>query len=738
MARGKGRRKREVRPEPKAGVTASTAAAAPDAPTDPPRGRRRLILAAVLAFAALALGVALLARARRAPEVRRESGLDVLLITIDTLRADALGCYGNASVATPWIDRLAAAGVRFERAHAQNVVTLPSHANILSGRYPIDHGVHDNSGFRFPAGTPTLATLLKPKGYATGAFVSAFPLDSRFGLDHGFDVYDDQLGDPEARTAFLMPERSGARTVERATAWRSAHAGQPTFTWLHLYEPHFPYTPPEPFRSRYAQSPYHGEVAYADSLLGPLLEPLLAAGRSGRTLVILTGDHGEGLGEHGEKTHGIFAYESTLHVPLILFAPRLFGPRTVQDRVRHVDILPTVFDALGMTPPEGLSGRSLLQLAAGGELPPAPSYFEALSSSVNRGWAPLTGLARGRFKLIDLPLPELYDLELDPRETRNLAASEPQVFESLRAPLAEMRASERGGGRREESAETRERLRSLGYASGAAARKTRYTEADDPKRLIDLDTDIQDVVTLYQAGRLDQALVRVRGVLEKRPDMPLALEHLGFLLREKGDLAGAVATLRRAVALAPEDPDPAALLGAYLNESGRAKEAAEVLAPYAAREDPDLDVLMAHGAALFQSGRTREAEATFDRALAIDPSSALAKANLGTVFLGVRDYRRARAVLAESIALDPDVSLAHNALGVVAAETGNPDEAIEHWKRAVELNPKEWDTLFNLGKLLRQRGREAEARRYIEQFVRGAPESQYGADIRRLRASLGP
>jgi Flp pilus assembly protein TadD len=718
VARGKGR--------PKAKEAVPPAAA--------PAPRR--LLPAVLLLAAAVAGALVLARGRGPAPVRRESGLDVLLITIDTLRADALRCYGNASVETPWIDRLAAGGLRFERAHAQNVVTLPSHANILSGRYPVDHGVHDNSGFRFPEGTPTLATLLRPAGYATGAFVSAFPLDSRFGLDRGFDVYDDQLGDPEARTAFLMPERPGARTVERAMAWRAARAGQRSFTWVHLYEPHFPYTPPEPFRSRYAKSPYHGEVAYADSLLGPLVEPLLQAGSASRTLVVLTADHGEGLGEHGEKTHGIFAYESTLHVPLILYAPRLFAPRVVAEPVRHVDILPTLFDALGMAPPEGLSGRSLLPLAAGGTLPPVPSYFEALSSSVNRGWAPLTGLARGRMKLIDLPLPELYDLDADPNETRNLAAREPQLFESLRGPLAEFRARDRGGARQEESAEARERLRSLGYASGAPARKVLYTEADDPKRLIDLDADIQDVVTLYQGGRVDDALARVRGVLEKRPDMPLALEHLAFLLREKGDLGGAVATLRHAVVFSPDDPDPAALLGAYLNESGRAKEAAQVLSSYAARESPDLDVLMALGAALFQSGRSGEAEATFGRALAIDPSNAVAKANLGTVYLGTRDYRRARAVLEEALALDPDVSLAHNALGVVAAETGRPDEAIEHWKRAVELNPKEWDTLFNLGKLLRSRGREAEARPYIEQFVKGAPSSQYAADIRSLRASL--
>ena len=688
---------------------------------------------------ALAAGLAALALWSRSPgPIRREHGLDVLLITIDTLRADALGCYGNAAVETPWIDRLAAGGVRFAQAHAQNVMTLPSHANILSGRYPFDHGVRDNSGFRFPRGTETLATLLAAHGYRTGAFVSAFPLDSRFGLDRGFEVYDDQLGDPETRTAFLMPERPGARTIEAAQKWRTAQGTARTFTWLHLYEPHFPYAPPEPFASRYARSLYHGEVAYADTLLGPVLEPLLRAGADGRTLVVLTGDHGEGLGEHGEKTHGIFAYESTLHVPLILYAPRLFGPRAVMDRVRHIDLLPTVLDALGLDAPGGLPGRSLLPLAAGRVSAAPSSYFEALSSSVNRGWAPLTGLARDRLKFIDLPIPEIYDLEADPHETRNLATLRTQDLDTLRGQLARMRVDDHGLTRTTESAETREKLRSLGYVSATAAGKEHYTEADDPKRLIGLDAAIQDVDSLYQAGHLDAAIARVRTVLQDRPGMPLALAHLAFLLRERGDLDGAVATLRRSLALNPDDPDAAALLGAYLNESGRGEEAAAVLAPYAAQKDPDLDILMARGAGLVQAGRTDEAAATFNRALAIDPSNATAKANLGTVSLATRDFPRARAILEESLALDPNVSRAHNALGVIAAETGRPDEAITHWKRAVELNPREWDTLFNLAMLLRQRGLPSEARPYVERFVRGAPPAQYAADIRKLRAFLAP
>ena len=668
---------------------------------------------------------------------RREARLNVLLITVDTLRADALGSYGNATSETPWMDRLAALGVRFENVHAQNVVTLPSHANILTGRYPLDHGVRDNSGFRLPRGVETLATLLKQQGYRTGAFVSAFPLDSRFGLDRGFDVYDDRLGDPETRTAFVMQERPGTRTVEAAQRWLAQPGTAPTFTWVHIYEPHFPYVPPEPFASRFAASPYHGEVAYSDAILRPLLEPLLRDAANGRTLVALTGDHGEGLGEHGEKTHGIFAYETTLRVPLILYSPRLFAPATVRDRVRHIDLLPTLLDALALKPPEGLPGRSLLSLAEGlGDAPATPAYFEALSASLNRGWAPLVGLVRDRYKLIELPEPELYDLDTDPRELTNLAPREPLILDQVRSALTRLRGEDRGPTRGEESAETRERLRSLGYASASAPLKSRYTIDDDPKKLIRLNDQIEDVVTLYESGDPQAALSLVRRVVAERPGMSLALQHLAFLERETGDLAGAVATLKKALAGKPDDVEIATLLGAYLNEIGRSKEAASLLQVFAERPNPEIDVLLAQGAALAQSGRAEQAIATFERALAVDPTNAAAKANLGTAYLVLRDYPKAEAALREALSLDADVSRAHNALGVIAVETGRADEAIEHWKRAVELNPREWDTVFNLAKLLRQRGRMAEAAPYVEQFVRGAPASQYAQDIRRLRESL--
>ncbi|HVR69420.1 MAG TPA: sulfatase-like hydrolase/transferase [Vicinamibacteria bacterium] len=724
---GKRSRRRDVAP-----VRAGTGAATPPAPS----GRRRVLGARVVG--ALALAATVWAWRARQPRVARDAGLSVLLITVDTLRADALGSYGHPTVSTPWLDRLAAGGVRFERAHAHNVVTLPSHANILSGRYPLDHGVRDNAGFRFPEEQDTLATLLETRGWRTGAFVSAFPLDSRFGLARGFDVYDDRLGDRGSNRAFVMAERPGAETVEAARRWLEAQGGARTFCWVHLFDPHFPYAPPEPFASRYRHDPYHGEVAATDAALAPLLEPLLAAKRSGRTLVVMTSDHGESLGEHGEKTHGIFAYEGTLRVPLVFFAPGLWKPRVTGEPARHVDILPTVLDALGLEAPAGLPGRSLLPALAGATVGgPAPeNYFESVSASLNRGWAPLHGILRDGFKYVDLPLPELYDLGRDPREERNLAASQPERLERLRAALHGLRTRDRGPQRTEESAEVRERLQALGYVTTAGAVKDRYTDDDDPKRLIVLDAVIQDVVGRYVAGDLPGALATCRELVRRRPDMALSSVHLAFLEREVGDLTAAVEAAKRALALNPHDAEVAALLGAYLNEAGRSAEALALLEPYARRDDPDLDVLIAQGVARSDLGQPQQALATFEQVRRIDPSNALALVNIGTVHLMGGDVERGRAAFEAALEIDGSLARAHNSLGVIAARAGRTEEAIARWRRAVALDPRDYQTLYNLGTVLRRLGRTAEARPYLESYVRTAPVALESGEIARVRAWL--
>jgi arylsulfatase A-like enzyme/Flp pilus assembly protein TadD len=700
--------------------------------------RRRWIAVVVVGVAALSGAVFGGWRAHSGRPPRRVPGLSVLLITIDTLRADALGAYGRAGAETPWIDRLAAGGVRFDRAHAHSVMTLPSHANLLSGQYPLHHGVRDNSGFRFPAGTPTMATLLKAQGWRTAAFVSAFPLESRFGLGSGFEVYDDRFGAAEEHTAFLMPERPGRITVEAARRWLGEHRSERTFCFVHLYEPHFPYDPPEPFASRFRTEPYHGEVAAADAALEPLLRPLLEAGGQGRTLVVLTGDHGEALGEHGELTHGVFAYEGTLRVPLIFFAPAILDPGVVGTPVRHVDVLPTVLDALGIAAPLELPGRSLLpMMVRGGKEEPSRSYFEALSSSLNRGWAPLHGLLDGSLKYIDLPIPELYDLEADPGETRNLVATRGQDLERLRGLLASRLREDRGAARVKEDPATLEKLHALGYlAGGAAATKQHYSVDDDPKRLIDVDTRTRDVIRLYREGDIEGALALCHENIRQRPDMPLAYLHLAYLERARGNIGRAIMAARKAFELRPLDAESVSLYAVYLTEAGRAKEAAEVLAPYMTTVQPDPDVLTARGMALASLGRWEEALETFQRSRVTDPSNARMLVNSGTVYLMAGDLPHARQAFEAVLDIDPGVARAHNSLGVIAAREGRTDEAIERWRRAVALDSRDYQTLFNLGVTLRKAGREAEARPYLEAYLKAAPAALERRDIARVRTWL--
>jgi arylsulfatase A-like enzyme/Tfp pilus assembly protein PilF len=694
-----------------------------------------------------AVAVALVAGCR-SPEIRREPGLNVLLITIDTLRADALGSYGNGNVSTPWLDRVAAGGVRFSRALAHTVVTLPSHANILSGRYPFRHGVRENSGFRFPGDLDTLATVLKAHGYRTGAFVSAFPLDVRFGLGRGFDVYDDRYGKGAERQAFREPERPGTATVAAALSWinqqsapqstiRSPQRSSPWFAWVHLYEPHFPYAPPEPFATRYRDQPYLGEVAAVDAALAPLLTPIVELGAAGRTLVVITGDHGESLGDHGELTHGLFAYDATLRVPLIVYQPRLFPPRVVEDPVRHVDILPTVLDAVGIAPLAGLDGASLFSALETGRRAAAPSYFEALSASLNRGWAPLVGVASGSLKYIDLPIPELYDEASDPAESRNLAASRPAQLREMVALLAQLRAGDRGIARIPENAETRQRLRSLGYLAGSAATKSSYTEADDPKRLVGLDHETDELITRYQRGDLRGAIALGEDLVRRRPDMAVSLTHLAFLYNEAGDHASAARIASRALDLNPAAADVASLLAAYLTEAGRAEEAVARLKAYADAPQPDLDVLVAYGVALASSGRSGEALAAFERARAIDPTNGLPLANIGMAHLMAGDRDRASTAFTAALTIDPELARAHNGLGVIAAQRGALEEATMHWKRAIAVDPHDHQVLYNLGDVLIRLGRSAEARSYWERYLREAPEGLDEQDRRRVKAWLG-
>jgi arylsulfatase A-like enzyme/Flp pilus assembly protein TadD len=693
----------------------------------------------VALLALVAAGGAWWIRHAARPHVRKTAEQNVLLVTIDTLRSDTLALYSGRA-ASHNLSSLARRGYRFDFAHAHAVVTLPSHASILTGLLPHQHGIRDNSGYRLDATTPTLATRLGAAGFSTGAFVAAFPLDARFGLDRGFDVYDDRFGESRSALEFAFAERPAADVVAAARTWIGKQTGK-WFAWVHVFDPHAPYRPPSPFAQQYASAPYEGEVAYVDHAVGPLLDDI--AGASARpTLVLVTSDHGEALGEHGEQTHGLFAYEASLKVPLILAqvpqAPSDEQPVS-QAPVCHADIVPTVLDALGLDVPGDLPGHSLLDVIHGSEAGEERAvYFEAMSASLNRGWAPLRGVILDRHKFIDLPIPELYDLSTDAGERANLIARDVGRRRALEARLAQFGSTDTTRGI-DESPDVVARLRSLGYLTGAVARKARYTEADDPKRLVDLDGEMQRGVTLVAEARLEEAAAVYRGVLLRRPDMALAFRHLAFVLWELGRPADAIATLRHALRGGASTAQVRTQLATYLAEWGSPREALALLGAEAGRSR-DVETINALGIAFARSGARADALQAFDEALALDARNAVALQNLGALHLESRDFGAAREAFTRALGVDPRLAAAHTGLGVVEEAAGDLRAAIGHWRIAVELDPSEFNALYNLATSLVRTGAVAEAIPHLERFVSTAPPARYARDIeelRTLRAQIG-
>ncbi len=665
----------------------------------------------------------------------RAADRNVLLVTIDTLRGDALGAYGGAA-ATPNLDALAAGGARFTFAHSHAVLTLPAHASILTGRYPYEHGLRDNAGYRLRDGEVTLATLLKPLGFAAGAFVSAFPLDQRYGLQAGFEAYDDRISEVGSTMAVSIPERRGDETVAAALSWIERQPGR-WFGWVHVFDPHAPYAPPREWAARYPSDAYAGEVAWTDAALGPLFARLEREPRP--TLVVVTADHGESLGEHGEMTHGVFAYEATLHVPLIVAdvvpgrAPRR-GVR-LDTPARHVDLLPTILDALGAGPalPPGLPGASLVDVInrRGGD--DRPAYFESMMPTLTRGWAPLAGVLVGREKYINLPIQELYDLSSDPRERQNLAATRPERSRVLAGVLRGFNTAPPGRPA-EETAAARSRLRALGYTSGSPAPvRDRYTENDDPKRLVDLDRMLHTAADRFASGRTDEAIALCNEIIARRPDMADAYRYLAFVLWQTGRPGPAIATLTTALARGVTQRDLQVKLGVYLAETGQTKQAIALLETL---PDDDTEALNALGIAYGAAGRPTDALRVFRRAQALDPTNGLAHQNIGTLHLLAGRTAEAEAALREALAIDPTLAEAHTTLGVVLARTGRRGEAVDAWKRAVDLEPTEFKALYNLVVALVAEGRLAEARDYGSRYIATAPPALHASDIAHLRRLL--
>jgi arylsulfatase A-like enzyme len=647
--------------------------------------------------------------------------LNVLLITIDTLRADWLSCYGSEHLDTPNMDSLAERGVLFSRAFANTSTTLPSHANILLGTTPPYHGVHDNINFVVREEFLTLAEHLKNYDYSNGAFIGAFPLHAKFGLSQGFDTYDDDMDRPSLQD-FMSEERRGEVVVDKALSWLKKRDA-PWFLWIHCWDPHDPYEPPEPFVTQYKAQPYTGEVAYVDFVLGRFFAYLEEKNLFQDTLVIFTGDHGESLGQHGEKTHGFFAYNTTVWIPLIIASPG-FEKRRVEQNVSHIDIFPTVCDILNLEKPSFLQGVSLVPALKGKKQALRPFYFESLHPYYRKGWAPIRGYIFDREKYIRSPIPELYDLDKDFDEKNNLTTKRKlnrhekqleKIISDYTSPLSE-RAEERL------DKESLEKLRSLGYVSSSQdTRKESFTKDDDVKVRLPYYNQAMDALERYEEGNKKQGFEILKKIITEREDFGVAYINLSDLNRREKRLRDAIEVLKIGHENVPSDYFVFFYLLECLLEDGQYENIIGIFngKSYLQMEhDPAIWNLL--GNAYYKTSNFEKAIDQYRMAISLDAESPALFANLGEARFSLAVKKKDKSMLQKAlqnfqtaIELDPDYSLAQVGFGKAQRLRGNFDAAITAFKRALEIDDKLEEALFMLGLTYLEKGDKSEALRTL-------------------------
>jgi arylsulfatase A-like enzyme/Flp pilus assembly protein TadD len=716
---------------------------------------------AKIAAGLLVLLVAIAALFRVSPSPRRARR--VILISIDTLRADHLGCYGYRAARTPHIDGLAAEGALFEDAVTATPLTLPAHSSIFTGRTPLQHGIVDNFGFRLPAAETTLAEELKTHGFATAGFAGAFVLDARWGIAQGFDSYYDRFDAPSrSATALGSHERPADEVLRPALEWIALQGDRPFFAFLHFFDPHAPYDPPPPFREAFGGGDvarYDAEVAFVDSQVGELLAFLKSRGIYEDSLIVLLGDHGESLGEHGEATHGLFVYDATIRVPLVVRGPAVGSKTRVAAQVRTVDVMPTILGLLDLEPAAGIEGRSLEPLLDGRERDlDLAAYIESHYGRLHLGWAPLRGLRTGRFKFIEAPTRELYDLGSDRAETTNLARSESRAVDALAAELTRLRAAPvkprlEAAGR---DPKTERMLRSLGYITSAAPATAEAEDGlPDPKDRIGIFGLLNEAIDLNLEGDIEGATARLREVLREDAGVMLAYLMLGNIHLQRKDYRAAEEVFRNALArdernveaayglalahqgsgkLVPADagfrrvleldPDQvrAAFQLAEVNLAlGRPAEAERILSERLALA-PDSSLRLVLADALLRQEKRDAAWAILRDAERDDGANAMVHLNIGNMLLeedradeALRAYRRARE-------LDPDSAEIANALGNALARRGEDAFALEAFREAAELDPGYAPARNNLGIALARSGRLSEAEEAFARAIEIDPD----------------
>ncbi|MGD8328858.1 MAG: sulfatase-like hydrolase/transferase [Acidobacteriota bacterium] len=654
---------------------------------------------------------------------------NVVLVTIDTLRADRLGSYGHAAAQTPRLDRLAAEGVRFEQVVASVPLTLPSHTSIMSSMDPTEHGVRDNAAFEIPPGTRLLAEVFHDAGYDTGAFVGAYVLDSRWGLAPGFDTYDDDFDYAGGEVTPGQVERRGDAVMARALPWLRARGDDPFFAWIHLYDPHAPYDAPEPFASRLAD-PYDGEVAYTDSLIGELLDTLGEQGMADDTIVLVTADHGEALGDHGEPGHGLFLYDSTILVPLILRLPDdSDSGLEVPAQVRLIDVAPTLLELVGLPAPDNFIGASLVPFLNGGG-GARPAYSETYFPRYHFGWQELHALREEGFKYIMAPRPELYDVATDAAESDNLVEVDIDRADMLREDLEDRIDAAVSSSAGRLSAEASQRLRALGYI-GAAPADLPAGPLPDPKDKVELFRKLTRGQGLLQSGDPAAAEAVLEEVVAEDPGVVDAQFTLGNARFAQRDFAAAIEAFTATIALNPEYDLALSNLGLARRRIGDAAGARE---DFEALLELVPDSPAAHynlGEMDLEAGKPRDALQHFEIAVQSNDAMPSSYFGAGVASLQLGDVPGAQRYLERTMELAPDYPELHYYLALVAEAKSDPATAVTEYRTEVEDFPGNYRAWFNLSLLLADLGQPAEAVGAAQAAIDANP------DFARAHVSLG-
>jgi choline-sulfatase len=695
----------------------------------------------------LALAAAACTSEPPAPSVAR----NVVLVTIDTLRADRLGCYGS-DVATPHLDRIAAQGALAPEASAHVPLTRPSHVSLFTGLLPSQHGIRDNISPAVVPDVPLLAETFKRAGFATAGFVSSIVLASESGLDRGFDRYSDEFQGGRGDAQFLNTvQKPGDQTLGEATSWLESAPGGRLFAWIHLYDPHDPYEPPEPYASRYAGRLYDGEVAWSDDLVGRLDAALERLGLAPQTLLVVTSDHGEGLGEHGESLHGFFAYQTTLRVPLLLRGPGVKAGVRLPITVGLVDLFPTLLELAGVPLPAGArpAGRSLAAALRGGPAPPEKvTYAETLVPLLHFGWSDLRVVREGKWKYIQAPRPELYDLEADPGERADLARSRAAQAETMRAALGRFLDDERraahsaSAGSGSASPDLIEKLGALGYLGGGGPAQTSTPGADPKDRIEDfrvVNSLIREALLKLNAGEHRESVRLLRQVASRGIESFEVHYYLARSLLALKSYAEAGGHFAKAAERAPTHAAAWEGLAECRARLGDVEGARQALRAGQEKLPRDAGLRMREAQLLRSAARLPEAKSAYESALPLAPRDARMRVQLGELLRDMGETDQAILRLREATGLEPGNASYWNSLGMVLGGTGRLSEAEQAFRKAVERDERNHRYTYNLGLALFRLGRPADARPFFEKALALEPgfepaREQLGA----IAAGQGP